>query len=150
MSKGLSWRQRGMLKSIADRASKDREQYKRTGERPVAWREIDYGPTAWPNMVARYLRGIHDDARGVEHPGRLEPRTRAMAGDWPTRGSAAAPLAPSNERLSLSAAVTSLRRSLRSSGFETKSNAPSFSARTAASTLPCAVITATGVPGASR
>ena len=28
-----------------------------------------------------------------------------------------------------------------------KSNAPSFSARTAASTLPCAVITATGTPG---
>jgi amidase len=45
----------------------------------VAEREIDYGPTAWPNLVARYLRGIHDDARGVEHPERLEPRTRAMA-----------------------------------------------------------------------
>jgi amidase len=45
----------------------------------VAEREIDYGPTAWPNLVARYLRGIHDDARRVEHPARLEPRTRAMA-----------------------------------------------------------------------
>ncbi len=42
-------------------------------------REIDYGPTAWPNLVARYLRGIHDDAHGMEHPERLEPRTRAMA-----------------------------------------------------------------------
>ena len=31
-----------------------------------------------------------------------------------------------------------------------KSNAPSFSARTAVSTLPCAVITATGVCGLSR
>ena len=29
--------------------------------------------------MARYLRGIHDDARGVEHPERLEPRTRGMA-----------------------------------------------------------------------
>jgi amidase len=45
----------------------------------VAEREIDYGPKAWPNLVARYLRGIHDDAGGVEHPERLEPRTRAMA-----------------------------------------------------------------------
>jgi amidase len=45
----------------------------------VAEREIDYGPTAWLNVTVRYLRGIHDDARGVEHPERLEPRTRAMA-----------------------------------------------------------------------
>ena len=34
----------------------------------VAEREIDYGPAAWPNLVARYLRGIHDDARGVRAP----------------------------------------------------------------------------------
>jgi amidase len=45
----------------------------------VSEREIDYGPAAWPNLLARYLRGIHDDARAVAHPGRLEPRTRAMA-----------------------------------------------------------------------
>jgi amidase len=45
----------------------------------VAEREIDYGPKAWLNLVARYLRGIHDDADGVDHPERLEPRTRAMA-----------------------------------------------------------------------
>ena len=42
---------------------------------------------------------------------------------------------------------TSLRSTPRSSGLETKSNAPSFSARTADSTLPCAVITATGTCG---
>ncbi len=42
---------------------------------------------------------------------------------------------------------TSLRSTLRSSGFETKSNAPSFSARTADSTLPWAVMTATGTLG---
>ena len=29
--------------------------------------------------MARYLRGIHDDARAVEHPERLERRTRGMA-----------------------------------------------------------------------
>jgi amidase len=45
----------------------------------VAEREIDYGPTAWLNVTVRYLRGVHDDARGVEHPERLEPRTKAMA-----------------------------------------------------------------------
>ena len=40
-----------------------------------------------------------------------------------------------------------LRRLLRSSGLEMKSNAPSLSACTAVSTLPCAVMTATGTPG---
>jgi amidase len=45
----------------------------------IGEREIDYGPTAWLNVTVRYLRGIHDDAHGVEHPERLEPRTKAMA-----------------------------------------------------------------------
>ena len=30
-------------------------------------------------MLTRYLRGIHDDARGLPHPERLERRTRGMA-----------------------------------------------------------------------
>ena len=33
----------------------------------VAEREIDYGPTAWLNLLARYLRGIHDDARALSN-----------------------------------------------------------------------------------
>ena len=45
---------------------------------------------------------------------------------------------------SLIALPTSLRSTPRSSGLETKSKAPSLSARTADSTLPCAVMTATG------
>ena len=45
------------------------------------------------------------------------------------------------------AVATSLRRFARSSGLDTKSNAPSLSARTAVSMLPCAVITATGTLG---
>jgi amidase len=45
----------------------------------VAEREVDYGPAAWVDLVARYLRGIHDDAHAMAHPGRLEPRTRGMA-----------------------------------------------------------------------
>jgi amidase len=44
----------------------------------VAPREIDYGPAAWASLVARYLRGIHDDIAAMPHPERLEPRTRAM------------------------------------------------------------------------
>ena len=94
---------------------------------------------------ARLARDVH---------GRLAPRdlgdhrahalqaaaTGRPARRWRELRGTAAPL-------SFKAAVTSLRRSFKSSGLETKSKAPSFSARTAASTLPCAVITATGVPG---
>jgi amidase len=50
----------------------------RTLGHEVAEREIDYGPVAWQDLVARYLRGIHDDGVAMAHPERLEPRTRAM------------------------------------------------------------------------
>jgi len=39
----------------------------------------DYGPGAMPALTVRYLRGIHDDAAKLEHPERLERRTRAVA-----------------------------------------------------------------------
>jgi amidase len=43
-------------------------------------REVDHGPLAPPlEFVARYLRGIHDEAEAMPHPERLERRTRAMA-----------------------------------------------------------------------
>jgi amidase len=45
----------------------------------VVERDPDYGPSAGLNFVARYLRGIHDDARAMPHPERLEPRTKGMA-----------------------------------------------------------------------
>jgi amidase len=45
----------------------------------VAEREIDYGPAAWLNLTARYLRGIHDDAHAMPHYERLERRSRSMA-----------------------------------------------------------------------
>jgi amidase len=45
----------------------------------VAEREVDYGPAAFPSLVARYLRGIHDEVSQMPHPERLEPRTRATA-----------------------------------------------------------------------
>jgi amidase len=50
----------------------------RTLGHEVAEREIDYGPAAWQNLLARYLRGIHDDGVAMAYPERLEPRTRAM------------------------------------------------------------------------
>jgi amidase len=41
----------------------------------VVDRELDYG-TAWPNMVARYLRGIHDEGELLPNRERLSRRTR--------------------------------------------------------------------------
>jgi len=45
----------------------------------VSERDPDYGQQAGPNSIVRYLRGIHEDARAMEHPERLERRTRSMA-----------------------------------------------------------------------
>jgi amidase len=45
----------------------------------VSQRDPDFGPSAGPTLTALFLRGIHDDARAVAHPERLERRTRAMA-----------------------------------------------------------------------
>ena len=44
----------------------------------VSWQDPDYGTSAIA-FIARYLRGIHDDAHGVVYPERLEPRTKGMA-----------------------------------------------------------------------
>ncbi|MEA2382558.1 MAG: amidase [Solirubrobacteraceae bacterium] len=44
----------------------------------VVERDVDYGRASFLNVLARYLRGIHDEASVVPHPERLEPRTRAM------------------------------------------------------------------------
>jgi amidase len=45
----------------------------------VSERDPDYGPGAIPALLARYLRGIHDDAGAMAHPERLERRSRGMA-----------------------------------------------------------------------
>jgi amidase len=39
----------------------------------------DYGFGALPSLVARYLRGTHDDQCALEHPERVERRTRGMS-----------------------------------------------------------------------
>jgi amidase len=41
--------------------------------------EIDYGMTGGAQVIARYLRGVHDEAAALPHRERLEPRTRGMA-----------------------------------------------------------------------
>jgi amidase len=38
-----------------------------------------YGADGIPTVIVRYLRGIYDDHRALEHPHRTERRTRAMA-----------------------------------------------------------------------
>jgi amidase len=45
----------------------------------VSERDPEYGLGGIPEVLTRYLRGIHDDARGVAHWERLERRTRGMA-----------------------------------------------------------------------
>jgi len=42
-------------------------------------RDPEYGADAIPAVIVRYMRGIHDDAASLEHPERLERRTRAIA-----------------------------------------------------------------------
>ncbi|HEV3230119.1 MAG TPA: amidase [Solirubrobacteraceae bacterium] len=44
----------------------------------VSREDPDYGLSGL-SFIARYVRGIHDDAEEVAHPERLEPRTRGMA-----------------------------------------------------------------------
>jgi amidase len=41
--------------------------------------EVEYPPSAFTNVLARYLRGIRDEAAAVPEPWLLEPRTRGMA-----------------------------------------------------------------------
>jgi amidase len=71
--------------AVARLGAEQRDAVMRTAEllralgHDVVERDIDYGLATFTNVLVRYLRGIHDDARAVAHPERLEPRTRAMA-----------------------------------------------------------------------
>jgi amidase len=42
----------------------------------VVERPLDYPPSASPNVLARYLRGIYDEGRALPHPERLSRRTK--------------------------------------------------------------------------
>ena len=54
----------------------------------VQERTVDYPPAAGANVLARYLRGIHDEAGALAHPERLSRRTRGyvrLGGAIPAR-----------------------------------------------------------------
>jgi amidase len=67
------------LDDDARRALDDTVELLRSLGHDVSEHDPDYGPGAMPAMLARYLRGIHDDAQHIAHPERLERRTRGMA-----------------------------------------------------------------------
>src|SRR5205085_857126 len=67
------------LDADAARALEETVELLRSLGHEVFERDPDYGPGGIPEVLTRYLRGIHDDARGMPHPERLERRTRAMA-----------------------------------------------------------------------
>jgi amidase len=67
------------LDDAAGRALDDTVELLRWLGHVLAERDPDYGPGAGPMVLARYLRGIHDDALAMPHPERLERRTRGMA-----------------------------------------------------------------------
>ena len=67
------------LDGDAERALEGTVELLRSLGHEVSERDPDYGPGAIPAVLVRYLRGIHDDARAMAHPERLERRTRGMA-----------------------------------------------------------------------
>jgi amidase len=72
----------GVLSSLdvdAERALRDTVELLRSLGHELSERDPDYGLSAAPTLSALYLRGIHDDARAVAHPERLERRTRGLA-----------------------------------------------------------------------
>jgi amidase len=60
-------------------AARDSAELLRSLGHQVAEREPDLSPAIGTRVVTRYLAGVHEEARAVEHPERLERRTVAMA-----------------------------------------------------------------------
>jgi amidase len=69
----------GRLDSDAARAVHETVELLRSLGHDVSEHDPDYGLGGISEVLTRYLCGIHDDARGVAHWGRLERRTRGMA-----------------------------------------------------------------------
>jgi amidase len=72
----------GVISSLdrgAERALQETVELLRSLGHTVTESDPDYGSGAMPAVLARYLRGIHDDAAAIPHPERLERRTRGMA-----------------------------------------------------------------------
>jgi amidase len=66
------------LDDDAHRALEETVELLRSLGHTVEQSDPDYGPNAIPLLLARYLRGVRDDAHSLEHPERLERRTRAI------------------------------------------------------------------------
>jgi amidase len=66
------------LDADCERALDDTVALLRSLGHEVSESDPDYG-VGFAAVLPRYLRGIHDDAASVEHPERLERRTRGMA-----------------------------------------------------------------------
>jgi amidase len=67
------------LDPAAERAFTETIELLRTLGHELVERDPDYGFDTIPALLARYLRGAHDDAAALAHPARLERRTRAFA-----------------------------------------------------------------------
>ncbi|HEX3518064.1 MAG TPA: amidase family protein, partial [Solirubrobacteraceae bacterium] len=67
------------LDSDAERALRETVELLRALGHEVSERDPDYGADSIPALLARYLRGAHDDAAALPHPERLERRTRGIA-----------------------------------------------------------------------
>ena len=67
------------LDADAERALEATVELLRSLGHEVSEHDPDYGYDALPEVLVRYLRGIHDDAAAMAHPERLERRTRGMA-----------------------------------------------------------------------
>jgi amidase len=72
----------GVISSLdadARRAVQDTVELLRSLGHEVRERDPDYGADSIAAVIVRYLRGAHDDAAALEHPERLERRTRGIA-----------------------------------------------------------------------
>ncbi len=67
------------LDAQASRALDETVELLRSLGHELGERDPDYGNDAIPNVIARYMRGAHDDVAALEHPERLERRTRSFA-----------------------------------------------------------------------
>ncbi len=67
------------LDADGERALQQTAELLRSLGHEVSERDPDYGLGALPAVLVRFLRGIHDDARAMPHPDRLERRTRSLA-----------------------------------------------------------------------
>jgi amidase len=69
----------GRLDGDAARALEETAEQLRALGHEVDMQDPEYGAGMIPAVVARILRGAHDDVQGLPHPERLERRTRGMA-----------------------------------------------------------------------